>query len=198
MFFTKTLVVSFLSILSFSSIAQTPEIDSLFEHNKFERLEDLLFQSESLDSTNFKLAKTRYYNTFKQLEESFKILYSIDTTTLDPKQKAYYFYNLAESFDMNSNFDLAALNYTKAQIYFKEIGDLVRYNRINLDLFYTVANEDIYQKPVDYLDEFQEMAIELKDPMQMVDLEIELAYMSLDSSDSTEGNGTTLIIDIAL
>ncbi len=34
--------------------------------------------------------------------------------------------------------------------------------------------------------------------MQMVDLEIELAYMSLDSSDSTEGNGTTLIIDIAL
>jgi|GEM_PF-3002339 hypothetical protein len=43
MFFTKNLVVSFLSILSFISIAQTPEIDSLFEHNKFERLEDLLF-----------------------------------------------------------------------------------------------------------------------------------------------------------
>jgi len=187
MFFTKTQVVSFLSILSFSSIAQTPEIDSLFEHNKFEKLEDLLFQSEALDSTNFKLAKTRYYNTFKQLEESFKVLYSIDTTTLDPKQKAYYFYNLAESFDMNSNFDLAALNYTKAQIYFKEIGDLVRYNRINLDLFYTVANEDVYKKPVDYLDDFQEMAIELKDPMQMVDLEIELAYMSLESQDSTSG-----------
>jgi len=118
MFFTKTLGVFILSLLSFSSIAQTPEIDSLFEHNKFETLEDLLFQSEALDSTNFKLAKTRYHNTFKQLEESFKVLYSIDTTLLDPKQKAYYFYNLAESFDMNSNFDLAALNYTKAQIVF--------------------------------------------------------------------------------
>lgn len=187
MFFTKTLMVSFLSMISYNSIAQTPEIDSLFEHNKFERLKDLLFQSKSSDSINFKLAKTRYYNTFKQLEESFKVLYSLDTTTLDSRQKAHYFYNLGESFDMNSNFDFAALNYTKAQLYFKEIGDLVRYNRINLDLFYTVANEDIYQKPVDYLDDFQKTAIELKDPMQMVDLEIELAYMSLESSESTEG-----------
>jgi hypothetical protein len=187
MFFTKTLMVSFLSMISYNSIAQTPEIDSLFQHNKFERLKDLLFQSKSSDSINFKLAKTRYYNTFKQLEESFKVLYSLDTTTLDSRQKAHYFYNLGESFDMNSNFDFAALNYTKAQLYFKEIGDLVRYNRINLDLFYTVANEDIYQKPVDYLDDFQKTAIELKDPMQMVDLEIELAYMSLESSESTEG-----------
>jgi hypothetical protein len=187
MFFTKTLMVSFLSMISYNSIAQTPEIDSLFEHNKFERLKDLLFQSKSSDSINFKLAKTRYYNTFKQLEESFKVLYSLDTTTLDSRQKAHYFYNLGESFDMNSNFDFAALNYTKAQLYFKEIGDLVRYNRINLDLFYTVANEDIYQKPVDYLDDFQKTAIELKDPMQMIDLEIELAYMSLESSESTEG-----------
>ena len=187
MFFTKTLMVSFLSMISYNSIAQTPEIDSLFEHNKFERLKDLLFQSKSSDSINFKLAKTRYYNTFKQLEESFKVLYSLDTTTLDSRQKAHYFYNLGESFDMNSNFDFAALNYTKAQLYFKEIGDLVRYNRINLDLFYTVANEDIYQKPVDYLDDFQKTAIELKDPMQMVDLEIALAYMSLESSESTEG-----------
>jgi hypothetical protein len=45
MFFTKTLMVSFLSMISYNSIAQTPEIDSLFEHNKFERLKDLLFQS---------------------------------------------------------------------------------------------------------------------------------------------------------
>lgn len=181
----KTLAF-FLFFSCVASFAQTEEIDSLFRKSKFKTLETLLFKTADAEAANIKLAQSKYFNSFKQLEESFELLFEIDTTALSSKQKANYYNNLAEAYDLNSNFDLAAQNYITAQKYYKEIGDLRRYNLINLDLFYTVANPDIYNEPVDYLKKFQDVAVTLDDPLQMVDLELELAFESLEAQDSTD------------
>lgn len=178
-------IVFFILFFNFSSYAQTDEIDQLFRYNKYDKLEILLFESSEVDATNLKLAQSKYYNTFKQLEQSFEVLFNLDTTRLSTKQKAYYYHNLAESYDLNSNFDLAADNYLIAQKYYKEIDDLVNYNSINLDLFYAIANPDIYQNPVDYLKAFQELAVTTKDTLQLVDLELELAFESLEQENDT-------------
>ncbi|MBZ9779040.1 sensor histidine kinase [Psychroflexus sp. CAK8W] len=178
-------IVCLILFFSFSSYAQTDEIDQLFRYNNYNNLETLLFESNEVDAINLKLAQSKYHNTFKHLEQSFEVLFNLDTTQLNTKQKAYYYHNLAESYDLNSNFDLAANNYLIAQKYYKEIDDLVNYNSINLDLFYAIANPDIYQNPVDYLKAFQELAVKTKDTLQLVDLELELAFESLEQENDT-------------
>lgn len=178
--------IAFLFFLfSFISFSQTKEIDSLFRYSRYSDLEVLLFERSDLQRDDLYLAQSRYFNTFNQLEDSFESLYAIDTTDLSPRQKAHYYNNLADAYDLNSNFDLAARNFVQAQNYYKKVGDMLSYNDINLDLFYTVANPDIYNEPVDYLDAFQELALELEDPLQLVSLEMELAFESLETQDST-------------
>ncbi|MBZ9651944.1 sensor histidine kinase [Psychroflexus montanilacus] len=178
--------IAFLFFLfSFISFSQTKEIDSLFRYSRYSDLEVLLFERNYLQRDDLYLAQSRYFNTFNQLEETFESLYAIDTTDLSPRQKAHYYNNLADAYDLNSNFDLAARNFVQAQNYYKKVGDMLSYNDINLDLFYTVANPDIYNEPVDYLDAFQELALELEDPLQLVSLEMELAFESLETQDST-------------
>lgn len=178
--------IAFLFFLfSFISFSQTKEIDSLFRYSRYSDLEVLLFERRDLQRDDLYLAQSRYFNTFNQLEESFESLYAIDTTDLSPRQKAHYYNNLADAYDLNSNFDLAARNFVQAQNYYKKVGDMLSYNDINLDLFYTVANPDIYNEPVDYLDAFQDLALELEDPLQLVSLEMELAFESLETQDST-------------
>ena len=174
-----------LLFFSCAAFAQTDEIDSLFRYNKYETLHSLLFQSEQNNHTDLELAKSKYYNTFKQLEPSFELLFNLDTIQLTSRQRAHYFHNLAEAHDLNSSYDLAANYYLKAQSYYEKIGDLVTSNAINLDLFYTIANPDIYQSPVDYLQTFQTLAKQVKDTLQLVDLEIELAFESLENQQDT-------------
>jgi signal transduction histidine kinase len=172
-------------LFSFISFAQTKEMDSLFRYSKYKQLDTLLFQSDSLEDVNLKLAKVKYHNTFKNLEESFRLLFDIDTTLISSSQKAHYYYNLGKAYDLNASYDLAAMNFKTAQKYFNRIGDLRSYNSIHLDLYYTMFDPDIYSQPVDYLEKYQELAIELNDPLQLVNLEIELAFVCEKSQDST-------------
>ena len=179
-------IFAFILLLSgFNSFGQTKEIDSLFKYSKYKHLDTLLFQSNTLEGDNLLLAKVKYHNTFKNLEESFRLLFDMDTTQISSKQKAYYHHNLAEAYDLNGDFDNAANHYLRAQDLYKANGDLVNYNWINMDLYYIMLDPDNYNQPVNYLEEFEALAKELNNPLQLVDLELEMAFECEKTEDST-------------
>ncbi|MFN2260863.1 MAG: sensor histidine kinase, partial [Psychroflexus sp.] len=126
-----------------------------------------------------------YFNKHKQLEKSFETLFEIDTTRLNDRLKAYYFHYLGDAFDINSNPEQATKNFKKAQNYYKKIDDMLRYNSINHDLFYTVYNPDVYAEDTDYLAEFFTLAEEIGDPTQLANAEIEMAFESLNEEESS-------------
>jgi len=170
---------------AFNSLGQTKEIDSLFRYSQYQQLDSILFQSNNLEEIDLKLAQAKYYNTFKQLEDSFDLLFDIDTSSISVNQKAYYFHSLAKAYDLNGNFDAAAVHYKRAQTYYKKIKEDVKSNSINLDLYYIMYDPDIYSDEVDYLKDFKQQARKLEDPLQLVSLELELAFDCEANEDST-------------
>ncbi|WP_127844387.1 sensor histidine kinase [Psychroflexus aestuariivivens] len=186
--FTKNysfaLVVLF-SFFSNFSFAQNEELDRLFKYHKYDSLQILLFETEKYKGNIAAIARADYFNRHKQLQKSFETLFEIDTTKLDDRLKAYYFHYLGDAFDINSNAEQASRNFKKAQNYYKKIGDMLRYNSINHDLFYTVGNPDIYAEDTDYLAEFFTLAKDIGDPNQLANAEIEMAFESLNKESSS-------------
>lgn len=173
------------SLFSNSSFSQNKELDRLFKYHKYDSIQLLLFEKEKYKGNVAQIAKADYFNRHKQLEKSFEILFEIDTTTLNDRLKAYYFHYLGDAYDINSNSEQASKNFVKAQNYYQKDGDMLRYNSINHDLFYTVYNPDIYAEDTDYLAEFFTLAEEIGDPNQLANAEIEMAFESLDDEGST-------------
>ncbi|WP_019039025.1 sensor histidine kinase [Psychroflexus tropicus] len=172
--------------ISLGAFAQTQKIDELFRYSKFKKLDTLLFQSKANQGLDVKLAKAKYFNSFKRLKESFALLFDIDTTAMSTNQKAHYHDNLASAYHLNGNFDRAAAHYITAQNYYKDAGDLLSYNSLNMDLYYIMFDPDVYNGNNSYLKAYHELALELNDPLQLVDLETELAYVCKTCTDTTD------------
>lgn len=164
------------------SNAQNPSLDRLFEHAQLDLIEQVIFQENELSEIENKLATANYYTVQKKLDKSFQILLSIDTLGLTNKSMAYYHHYLGKAHDHNGSFDLAYQHYQKAQRKYLEIGDKLKYNKLNLDIYYTMLDPAFYKNSQPkYLKEFEENAHELQDVGQLCLLQIEYAFNSIET-----------------
>ncbi|QSS96482.1 sensor histidine kinase [Psychroflexus sp. ALD_RP9] len=177
------LLVLVLSALDFC-LGQTPEIDSLFERGQVKEIKERL-KSNQFAPKDRLLIKANYYNFTKQLNEGFKTLAKLDTLKLTVEQKAYYFNILGDLYDRNTNYDLAVNHLQRAQELFLETGHELRYNEINLDLFYILLEGNFIGERTNYLDLYAKTARKLNNSNQLANLQIELAFNSLDTLDNS-------------
>ena len=177
------LLVLVLSSIDFC-LGQTPEIDRLFERGEVKEVKQRL-KNNQFSPNNKLLIKANYFNFTKQLNEGFKTLSKLDTLDLTTDQKAYYFNILGDLYDRNTNYDLAVNHLQRAQELFLKTGYELRYNEINLDLFYILFEGDFLGERTNYLDLYAKTARKLNNSNQLANLQIELAFNSLDTLDNS-------------
>lgn len=179
------LILFFLFWINFIN-AQTEPLDRYFKRVNLDSIESIIFEENSLPDVVDQLATANYYTIQKKLDKSFKILLSIDTLQLSEKHKAYYYHFLGKAYDHNSTYDLAVENYQKAQEKYLAIGDELRYNDLNLDLYFTMFDPTFYNVESDYLETYATYAKKLNNLNQLSNLEIEYAFNSIDTDTTFE------------
>lgn len=163
------------------SFAQNKSLDRFFKRAQLDSIEQIVFHENKLTDVQDQLVTANYYTVQKKLEKSFEILLSIDTLQLSNKDLAYYHHFLGKAYDHNSNFDLAFKHYQKAQKRYLDIGDKLRYNDLNLGIYYTMFDPTFYSKSQPkYLEAYAENAKKLDNLNQLCFLEIEKAFNSIE------------------
>ncbi|MDN6310042.1 MAG: tetratricopeptide repeat-containing sensor histidine kinase [Flavobacteriaceae bacterium] len=174
------LILFFLFWINFIT-AQTEALDRYFKRVHLDSIESIIFKENTLREDVAQLATANYYTVQKKLDKSFEILLSIDTLQLSEKHKAYYYHYLGKAYDHNSTYDLAVENYQKAQEKYLSIGDELRYNDLNLDLYFTMFDPTFYNVESDYLETYATYAKKLDNLNQLCNLEIEYAFNSIET-----------------
>lgn len=185
----KHLLYLFVILFSQSISAQYDEVLNLLYQRKISTAEEII--KTKYDGDDKQLLKAKLALENKNLAQSFKLLFEIDTLQLSPYQKGFYYNFLAQTYDSNTEMDEAIKNFYAAQKIFKKEELLHHYNQINLDLYYLyIASETeslIKNAPV-LLVEFNQLAQELNNPQQRIQAYIDLGFESLEQSDLEEFN----------
>lgn len=185
----KYLILLFFVFSFHISFSQYDDVlDMLYQRNisGAEKLINTEFSGVDLQLLQAKLELER-----KNLAQSFKLLFEVDTLRLNQYQKGFYYNFLAQTYDSNTEIDEAIKYSYSAQKIFKDEKLLNYYNQINSDLYYMYIaseSESLIQKAPALLEEFNRMAQELNNSKQRIQAYIDNAFGSLEEGDLKEFN----------
>lgn len=171
-----------LLLLPFRIYAQHvfPELDSLLEKQRFDEAVDWVRNQSTADPYGLEvLYMGRIYLQQRRLDSAFYYLMKVDTAQLAPLHLASYYMDLSSSYGYVNEEDREVELKLKAKEIYERLGEEKLANQINYDLFYAlIAQDGLYYKGTQYLNEFYRNALKWKDSKNLVQAHISFAILN--------------------
>lgn len=166
--------------LTTNAFSQVTRLDSLLtnqQYNHVERgLSELLTFNKDSNAYWYYAGKLQTYQ--RNLKQAFGLLKKVDTTKLELKYKAWYYYVLGDAYRYNNQEERAYELKLKAQKLFDASGNKKMANEINYDLRYTLdAQENLQYDGNYYIDTYLKNAAKLQDTLQLSKGHLVLSFL---------------------